>query len=107
MIRRGGRKGDAVPSYDFEAADWLSRQLMNLEEKAKGLKQFRNSQHKTFLGSEHSDNWTGPKRHKFEGDFNDGQKALAQLVAVARQAKQAVDAATANAHVAAQEKRHH
>jgi hypothetical protein len=96
-----------VSSYDFEAADWLSRQLANLEDKAKWLAWYRGQQHKAFLGSEKSDNWTGPRRHKFEGEFDTGQQTLGQLAAAAAQAKNAVDAATANAHQVAQAKRHH
>jgi hypothetical protein len=96
-----------VSSYDFEAADWLSRQLANLEDKAKWLAWYRGQQHKAFLGGQKSDNWTGPRRDKFEGDFDAGQRTLAQLAAAAEQARKAVDTATANAHVAAQQKRHH
>jgi hypothetical protein len=106
-IHWGARKGDVVSSYDFEAADWLSRQLAKLEWNANWFQWIRGQQYKSFLGSEKSDNWAGPRRHKFETDFTNGQKALAQLAALAKEAKQAVDTATGQAHIAAQNKRHH
>lgn len=96
-----------VSSYDFEAADWLSRQLASLEKQADGLARHRRERRTALLGGEDSVNWSGPKRHKFDSDFTDRQRTLAQLAAAAGQAKAAVDAATANAHVAAQAKRHH
>ncbi|MBY8882558.1 hypothetical protein [Actinacidiphila acidipaludis] len=96
-----------MSSYDFEAADWLSRQLVNLEEKAKWLAWYRGQRQHGLLGGEKSDDWTGPRRKKFDGDFDAAQRTLAQLAAAAEQARKAVDAATANAHVAAQAKRHH
>ncbi|MFC0596864.1 hypothetical protein [Streptomyces palmae] len=86
-------------SYNFDAAQILSQQLTQLEWKLKWLAGVRAQQRRALLGDETSDNWSGPKRHAFEQEFQRGQMALEQLAASAQQTKREVDKATAQARL--------
>lgn len=63
-------------SADAEAADWLERQLAQLDSKLDGLIRTRTAQHNVLLGDPGSDNWSGPRRDGFETDFDTEQAAL-------------------------------
>ena len=86
--------------FNFAAADRLSQQLSQLAAKLDWLVWLRAGQHKGKLGSPHSDNWTGAKRHEFEGRFLREQRALASLAERARAARAQVAEQISSAHAA-------
>ncbi|MCL2552896.1 MAG: hypothetical protein FWE15_19210 [Actinomycetia bacterium] len=96
-----------MSSFDFEAADWLSRQLVQLAAKIEWFAWLRDQQQKKMLGTSDSDNWQGSRRQQFDDKFSGEQAALGQLAQAARQLKSNVDTAIGEAHAEAQRKRHH
>ncbi|HEY7595538.1 MAG TPA: hypothetical protein VH969_20470 [Actinophytocola sp.] len=86
--------------FDFTAADRLSQQLSQLAAKLDWLVWLRGSQRSGKLGSPGSDNWTGSKRHQFEGEFRREQNALTSLADRARTARGNVADQISAAHAA-------
>jgi hypothetical protein len=86
--------------FDFTAADRLGQQLSQLAAKLDWLVWLRGGQRNGKLGSPGSDNWTGNKRHQFEGEFHREQNALRSLADRARAARGNVADQITAAHAA-------
>ncbi|MFF4749086.1 hypothetical protein ACWD5R_30355 [Streptomyces sp. NPDC002514] len=64
---------------EARAADWLDRQLTQLNARLDKFLQLRTDQRKALLGSSQSVNWQGKKRENFDSDFKSQHDALVGL----------------------------
>jgi hypothetical protein len=93
------------PKYDFDAAQRLSQQLSQLIQKLDWFIWLRLSKKDALLGGQHSDNWQGKKRDRFQTDFLRQHAALTEVRNAAIRVQSQVAQATEAAHAAEKNKR--